>query len=84
MAGFVVICLFALVALLDMVPVPYRDAGGLSFSRTALDVIAKKPVDLLLAAPGADGRPQPQGIRPEKRSTFSARTSSARTSFTMP
>ena len=44
-AGFVVICLFALVALLDVVPVPYRDAGGLHFSRTALDVIAKKPVE---------------------------------------
>ena len=50
-AGFVVICLFALVALLDVVPVPYRDAGGLHFSRTALDVIAKKPVELSYSPP---------------------------------
>jgi len=50
-AGFVVICLFALVALLDVVPVPYRDAGGLHFSRTALDAIAKKPVERSYSSP---------------------------------
>ena len=50
-AGFVVICLFALVALLDVVPVPYRDAGGVHFSRTALDVIAKKPVERSYSPP---------------------------------
>jgi peptide/nickel transport system permease protein len=50
-AGFCVICLFALIALLDVVPVPYRDAGGLHFSRTALDVIAKEPVERSYSPP---------------------------------
>jgi len=50
-AGFVVICLFALVAILDVIPVPYRDAGGLHFNRTVLDAIAKKPVELSYSAP---------------------------------
>jgi len=50
-AGFVVICLFALVAILDVIPVPYRDAGGLHFNRTVLDAIAKKPVELSYSPP---------------------------------
>jgi hypothetical protein len=44
-AGFCVICLFALIALLDTVPVPQRDAGGLTWSRTALDVLFQKEVE---------------------------------------
>ena len=50
-AGFVVICLFALVAILDVIPAPYRDAGGLHFNRTVLDAIAKKPVELSYSPP---------------------------------
>ena len=50
-AGFVVICLFALVAILDVIPVPYRVAGGLHFNRTLLDTIAKKPVELSYSPP---------------------------------
>ncbi len=50
-AGFCVICLFALVALLDVVPVPYRDAGGMHFDRTALDALAQKPVELSYSPP---------------------------------
>lgn len=49
--GFWVICLFAFVALLDIVPVPYRDAGGLHFDRTVLDVLAKKPVERSYSPP---------------------------------
>ena len=51
MAGFFVICLFALVALLDTIPVPYRDAGGLHFNRTALDRIAQKPIERSYSPP---------------------------------
>ena len=50
-AGFFVICLFALVALLDTIPVPYRDAGGLHFNRTALDRIAQKPIERSYSPP---------------------------------
>ena len=50
-AGFVVICLFALVAVLDVIPVPYRDAGGLHFNRTVLDTIAKMPVERSYSPP---------------------------------
>lgn len=50
-AGFCAICLFAFVALLDTIPVPYRDAGGLHFSRTVLDTIAKKPPELSYSPP---------------------------------
>lgn len=51
MAGFCVICAFAFIALLDVVPVPYRDAGGLHFNRTALDYLARKPVELSYSPP---------------------------------
>jgi len=50
-AGFCVICAFAFIALLDVVPVPYRDAGGLHFNRTALDYLARKPVELSYSPP---------------------------------
>jgi len=50
-AGFVVICLFALVAILDVIPVPYRDAGGLHFNRTVLDTITRKPAELSYSPP---------------------------------
>ena len=51
MAGFFVICFFALVALLDTIPVPYRDAGGLHFNRTVLDRIAQKPIERSYSPP---------------------------------
>jgi peptide/nickel transport system permease protein len=50
-AGFCVICLFALIALLDVIPTPYRDAGGLHFNRTALDALARKPVERSYSSP---------------------------------
>jgi len=50
-AGFCVICAFAFIALLDVVPVPYRDAGGLHFNRTALDSLARKPVERSYSPP---------------------------------
>lgn len=50
-AGFCVICLFALVALIDIIPVPYRDAGGLHFDRTLLDTIAAKPIERSYSPP---------------------------------
>jgi peptide/nickel transport system permease protein len=50
-AGFCVICLFALIALLDTVPVPQRDAGGLTWSRTALDVLFQKEVERSYSPP---------------------------------
>ena len=51
MAGFCVICAFALVALLDTIPAPYRDAGGLHFNRTVLDTLANKPVERSYSPP---------------------------------
>jgi peptide/nickel transport system permease protein len=50
-AGFCVICLFALIALLDTVPAPYRDAGGMHFNRTVLDTLFQKPVERSYSPP---------------------------------
>ena len=56
-AGFFVICLFALVALLDTVPVPYRDAGGMHyFNRTVLDALSKSLWSVPIRHP-SPGRP---------------------------
>jgi peptide/nickel transport system permease protein len=51
MTGFFVICLFALIALLDAVPVPYRDTGGIRWGRTVLDVVFQKDVERSYSPP---------------------------------
>ena len=51
MAGFLVICLFALVAFLDIVPVPRHEAGRTAWSRTLLDVIFQKDVEKSYSSP---------------------------------
>jgi peptide/nickel transport system permease protein len=50
-AGFGVICLFALVALLDSVPLPRRDAGGVQWNRTVLDALFLKSVERSYSPP---------------------------------
>lgn len=50
-AGFCVICLFALVAVLDSVPVPRRDIGGVKWAQTALDVLFQKEVEMSYSSP---------------------------------
>ncbi len=50
-AGFVVVCLFALVALLDVIPVPVHEAHGLRWGRTALDAIFQKDVEKSYSPP---------------------------------
>lgn len=52
-AGLCVVCLFALVALLDVVPVPAHDAGGVRWGRTALDVLFQKDVEKSYSPPFA-------------------------------
>jgi peptide/nickel transport system permease protein len=51
MAGFLVICLFALVALLDIVPVPRHEAGRTAWSRTLLDVMFQKDAEKSYSSP---------------------------------
>ena len=51
--GFCIICLFALVAVLDMVPLPRQDAGGVKWSRTALDGLFQKEVEKSYSPPMA-------------------------------
>ena len=53
-AGFVVICLFAFVALLDTIPVPHRDASGIRWNRTVLDALFQKEVEKSYSPPLAD------------------------------
>ena len=52
-AAFVVVCLFALIALLDVVPAPYRTAAGLRWDRTVLDALFDKPVEKSYSPPMA-------------------------------
>ncbi len=54
MAGFFVICLFAFVALLDSVPLPRQDTGGIRWSRTVLDAAFKKAPEKSYSAPLVD------------------------------
>jgi peptide/nickel transport system permease protein len=49
--GFCVICLFLMIALLDILPLPKRDAGGMKRSRTALDVLFEKGVEKSYSPP---------------------------------
>ena len=50
-AGFGVICLFALVALLDSAPLPLRGAGGVQWSRTVLDALFQKEIERSYSPP---------------------------------
>jgi peptide/nickel transport system permease protein len=50
-AAFVVVCLFALIALLDVAPVPRHTATGLQWDRTALDALFEKPVEKSYSPP---------------------------------
>ncbi len=50
-AGFVVICLFALIALLDIVPVSSHEAGRTLWNRTLLDVMFQKDVERSYSPP---------------------------------
>jgi peptide/nickel transport system permease protein len=53
-AGFCIICLFALIALLDTAPLPYRDATGLRWNRTVLDALFQKDVEKSYSPPLAE------------------------------
>jgi len=50
-AGFCVICLFALIAILDSVPLPRRDVGGVKWTRTVLDALFQKEVEKSYSPP---------------------------------
>ena len=54
MAGFCIICLFAVIALLDTTPMPYRDASGLRWNRTVLDALFQKEVEKSYSPPLAE------------------------------
>ena len=49
--GFCVICLFALIAVLDVVPLPRNDATGTKWDRTVLDAIFQKEVEKSYSPP---------------------------------
>lgn len=51
MMGLVVICLFAIIAILDVVPAPYRVAGDFRWGRTVLDVTFQKDVEKSYSPP---------------------------------
>jgi peptide/nickel transport system permease protein len=53
-AGFCVICLFALVALMDSIPLPQQSAGGLKWNRTVLDGLFQKEVERSYSPPLAE------------------------------
>jgi ABC-type dipeptide/oligopeptide/nickel transport system permease subunit len=44
-AGFCVICLFMIIALLDTIPLSKRNMGGVKWDRTALDALFGKEVE---------------------------------------
>ena len=50
-AGFCVICLFTLIAVLDSVPLPRRDVGGVKWSQTVLDALFQKEVEMSYSPP---------------------------------
>ena len=45
------ICLFTLIAVLDSVPLPRRDVGGVKWSRTVLDALFQKEVEMSYSPP---------------------------------
>src|SRR4030043_1029344 len=50
-AGFCVLCLFPLIAVLDSVPLPRRDVGGVKWARTVLDALFQKEVEMSYSPP---------------------------------
>jgi peptide/nickel transport system permease protein len=53
-AGFCVICLFALVAILDSIPLPQRDASGIKWNQTILDAMFQKEAERSYSPPLAE------------------------------
>jgi peptide/nickel transport system permease protein len=53
-AGFCVICLFALIAVLDSLPLPKLEAGRVQWNRTIIDVVFQKDVERSYSPPLAD------------------------------
>ena len=54
MIGFVIICIYVFIALMDVIPVPYRVGKGLRWDRTLLDVTFDKPVEKSYSKPLAN------------------------------
>jgi peptide/nickel transport system permease protein len=54
LAGFLVICLFAFVAFLDIIPVPHHQPGRTVWNRTLLDVMFQKDVERSYSPPLAE------------------------------
>jgi peptide/nickel transport system permease protein len=52
-SGFCVICLFAFIAFLDSIPSPRRDVGGVQWTRTVLDALFQKEVEISYSPPMA-------------------------------
>jgi peptide/nickel transport system permease protein len=50
-AGFLVVCFFAFIALLDSVPLPKMDDGGVTWKGTALDALSAKEVETSYSPP---------------------------------
>jgi peptide/nickel transport system permease protein len=50
-AGFCVICLFALIAILDSTPLPRRNISGVKWTRTVLDALFQKDVEKSYSPP---------------------------------
>jgi peptide/nickel transport system permease protein len=53
-AGFCVICLFALIAVLDSLPLPKLEAGRVQWNRTIIDIVFQKDVERSYSPPLAD------------------------------
>ena len=52
--GFCVICLFVLVAVLDVIPLPRHDVTGTKWNRTVLDAIFQKDIEKSYSPPLAE------------------------------
>jgi peptide/nickel transport system permease protein len=52
-AGFCVICLFALIAVFDSIPLPRRDVGKVQWNKTMLDTLFQKEVEISYSPPMA-------------------------------
>jgi peptide/nickel transport system permease protein len=53
-AGFCVICLFALIAILDSIPLPQREASGIKWSQTILDSMFQQEAERSYSPPLAE------------------------------
>jgi peptide/nickel transport system permease protein len=67
-AGFCVICVFALIAVLDMVPLPRRGVSGVKWNLTVLDAVFKKAPEKSYSPPLAK-----KGILNRKEFTLTSR-----------